>query len=114
MNPEQKCDCLVAKEGLPCRCLAPQRKRKTGYSLGHHRLTGKKLHDTHEMLCALVCSLSNFYPKTSRTVRLALKASKDVISLRSELDNQVFRENPLIDSTEKCRIYYPGNNNKQS
>jgi|GEM_PF-1264903 len=88
-------------------------KRKEGFTFDEHREAGRQLRKARDcamLFATLICSR---YGKTHRAYALATRAVSVIDSLRSELDDCVFREFPSKDNSLKCSLYYgkaPDNN----
>ena len=80
---------------------------KSTFSFEKHQDTGSKLKAVHRQLSTLIVEIGSSYPVGSKSCRLAEKAAKAIGELRSELENQLFRDFPARTSKDESRgVYY--------
>jgi hypothetical protein len=83
------------------------------FSFEKHQGTGSKLKTTHELLSALGVEIGNSYPITSKAYLLSQKAIRALGELRSELDNQLFKDCPSQTANDGWKGVYYGANSRQ-
>ena len=82
---------------------------KPRFSFEKHKNTGSKLKRARGELLTLSVEIANSYPHTAKVCRLANKAVSAIDDLRSELDNQLFKDCPAETSRDEWKdVYYGG------
>jgi hypothetical protein len=76
---------------------------KSRFSYAKHKVTGCTLKQMHDALVHLQVDIHNSYPQSAKVYDLSTKAAKALDELRSELDNQLFRDCPNDDYRD---VYY--------
>lgn len=79
-------------------------------SLQEHQLLGIKLTTQQDYLARLAAKLRDRYGDSHPAAILAGRAANDVNSLRSELDDQLYRDHP---AQSNSRVYYPTGMNRE-
>jgi hypothetical protein len=78
---------------------------KKRFTLQEHRLIGAQLESIRDQLTTLSAKVYNAYPRSDVSDDL-YKATKSIDKVRSELDEQVYIENPTLDSNVANHVYY--------
>ena len=79
--------------------------KKSGFTLQEHRDVGAQMEQIRNALTTISIAIYNSYPMKAVSPDL-YKATKFVDKVRSELDDQVYIENPTLDSKVADHIYY--------
>lgn len=83
-----------------------QYRTKTGLPLERHQELGPELAAIRDRLLHLSVEIGNSYPKHSRIFRLTERITDVLDSLRSDLEEAMFRENHDHPSLS-TQVYYP-------
>ena len=76
-------------------------------TVDEHRELGIYLRGVHERLVKLNVDLANRGPKSSKVVRRAQAAHEALSKLRSELEEEMFRDHPELDGDAVfLNVYY--------
>jgi hypothetical protein len=79
--------------------------KKKRFTLEEHSVIGAQLEQIRDQLTTLSATVYNAYPRSDVSDDL-YKATKSIDKVRSELHDQVFLENPTLDSNVADHIYY--------
>jgi hypothetical protein len=80
-------------------------KNKTPISFEEHKLFGRKFHEFDEFLGQLLCANSHAGSLSSKAVRLCERLDNVLMALRSEMEEELFRNHA---GSATVHIYYPG------
>lgn len=90
--------------------MTKRKKRKTGFDASQHETAGRVLAGIVDYLSGLFVQISNAYGTSSRVTRRAgtrlRRATAKLHELRSEMENQLYREQPE-GGRERTKVYYP-------
>ena len=80
--------------------------RKPGFTFEEHQKIGGELKRIHRHLTDNFLIISKAYGPSSKASKSGERALKYLNRLRSDLDNEVFRENPERSNPELIACYY--------
>lgn len=81
-------------------------KCKPKFTYGKHKVTGGMLKDMQLQVSTLFMELCDSYGKSCKAVKILRKLEGNLLQLRSELDNQSYRDYPETKEEDRCMLYY--------
>lgn len=75
-------------------------------SFSDHKRVGETVKSVYDQMVQASVDICNSYPKKSPQAVKARKVVDALVELKSVMDSAVFDENPNLETSELCSIYY--------